>query len=91
MASRTASRKFSIPVSSRPMPVLTWTKLSPDHEVAVYGSQLWVLTRDRMAGKRNRWNLILVHGQGQKSKLHANECPPRLCRRIALAYSTGSS
>jgi hypothetical protein len=88
---RTATRKFSIPVSSRSVPALTWTKLSPDHETAVYGARLWVLTRDHMAGMRNRWNLLLVYAQGQKSKLHANECPPGLCRRIASAYSSGSS
>jgi hypothetical protein len=39
---------------------LTWTKLSPDHETAMSDGRLWVLTRDHMAGKRNRWNLIVL-------------------------------
>jgi hypothetical protein len=34
-----------------PARLLTWTKLSPDHETAVSGGRLWVLTRDHMAGK----------------------------------------
>jgi hypothetical protein len=66
---------------------LTWTKLSPDHETAVSGGRLWVLTRDHMAGKRNRWNLIALYGQGRKSKTFAIECPPEQCKRIALSAS----
>lgn len=66
--------------------VLTWVALSVDHEIAVNDGRLWVLTRDRMAGKRNRWNLIAVYDQGRKYKAFALECPPGQCKHIALTY-----
>lgn len=64
-----------------------WLKISGDVEVWHDEVDMftWVLTRNRFAGKPNRWDLIRIrsgYGAGDVAVVMARECPPGQCRRI---------
>ncbi len=56
--------------------------LGNDVMVATQGRDTYVLTRDREAGKKNRFSLVVV-SSGKKMIVLGQELPPGQCRAIA--------
>lgn len=69
------------------MKKLNWTQTSPNVEVASLGTTTWILTRDREAGRKNRFTLVRLlngkYGEGYAAVRLGCELPPGMCRKLA--------
>ena len=61
-------------------------RLNGEFSVAYRGDVIFVMQRNRFAGRKNRYNLVVLCNSMRNVILLADECPPGQCRRLAQKF-----
>lgn len=73
------------PRKRKPKPHLGWTALSDGILVAQFRTSVWVVSPDKMAGRKNRYSLISTYSYGRESRTDGRELTLAHCKKIANA------